>query len=188
MIAKNESLNHTPSLEFPASKKVYLEGSRADLKVPFREIELAPTKLPSGETELNDPVRVYDTSGPWSDPAFHGDVRQGLPALRASWIAERGDVEEVEGRSVQPIDNGYLSEDHARLARQKQGRNGALEEFARQRPPFRSKTARPVTQLHYARQGIITPEMEFIAIRENAKLQSSRRDVEMQPDGPRNSL
>src|SRR4029077_16100256 len=96
------------------SKKTYVAGKlHTDIRVPFREISLAPTKSMHGEIEVNEPVRVYDTSGPWGDLDFHGDVTQGLPALRAKWICDRGDVEEYEGRVVRPIDDGYLSEKHA---------------------------------------------------------------------------
>src|SRR4030081_3043870 len=98
----------------PNSRKVYVGGKQhVDLRVPFREISLAPTKTMSGEIEVNEPVRVYDTSGPWGDPGFRGNVEQGLPPLRAKWIRDRGDVEEIEGRKVKPIDDGYLSEKHA---------------------------------------------------------------------------
>ena len=144
----------------------------------------------SGEIEVNEPVRVYDTSGPWGDPDFHGDVTQGLPPLRAKWIRDRGDVEEYEGRNVQPIDDGYLSEAHAAHASRKRptsnaqrstpnGQKGSLSTFnsqpstAAQRRPFRARAGRCVTQLAYARQGIITPEMEFIAIRENGRTRES---------------
>jgi phosphomethylpyrimidine synthase len=175
------------------SKKVYVGGKvHTDLRVPFREILLAPTKSMNGEIEVNDPVRVYDTSGRWGDADFPGDVTQGLPALREKWIRDRGDVEEYEGRVVRPIDDGYLSEVHARSAQQKhptainreQASNGS-DGNARPAPtsslvighsllpkrrPLRAKPGKTVTQLAYARQGIITPEMEFIAIRENGKL------------------
>src|SRR5213593_1875020 len=98
----------------PSSAKVYVSGKlHPDIRVPFREITLAPTKSLNGEIEVNEPVRVYDTSGPWGDPDFRGDVSQGLPPLRARWIAARGDVEEIDGRKVQPIDDGYLSVAHA---------------------------------------------------------------------------
>src|SRR6266436_8260071 len=101
----------------PNSRKVYVSGKlHPDIRVPFREINLAPTKTMSGEMEVNEPVRVYDTSGPWGEPNFHGDVEQGLPPLRESWILQRGDVEKIEGRAVTPIDDGYLSEKHAALA------------------------------------------------------------------------
>ncbi|MBO0695238.1 MAG: hypothetical protein J2P56_03955, partial [Verrucomicrobia bacterium] len=105
---------------FPNSKKVYVEGKlHPEVRVPFREISLAPTKSMKGEMEVNGPVRVYDTGGPWGDPDFHGDVTQGLPPVRAKWIRERGDVEEYEGRKVQPVDDGYLSEAHAAHANRK---------------------------------------------------------------------
>ena len=124
-------------------------------------------------------MRVYDTSGPWGDPDFHGDVTQGLPPLRAKWIRERGDVEEINGREVQPIDDGFLSEKHAAIAAQRSTPNSDKSRAGAQRPtfngagapsrrrPLRASVGHPVTQLAYARRGIITPEMEFIAIREN---------------------
>jgi phosphomethylpyrimidine synthase len=110
-------------------------------------------------------VRVYDTSGPWGDGDFVGDVELGLPPLRAKWIRDRGDVEEIEGRAVRPQDNGYLSEKHA------SERNGQKSEVRFQRSAknraLRGRAGRAVTQLWYARQGILTPEMEFIAMRES---------------------
>ena len=164
----------------PNSKKVYVSGTlQKEIRVPFRQISLAPTKSINGEIEINEPVRVYDTSGPWSDPDFHGDVTQGLPPLRAKWIRERGDVEEINGREVQPIDDGFLSEKHAAIAAQRSTPNSDKSRAGAQRPtfngagapsrrrPLRASVGHPVTQLAYARRGIITPEMEFIAIREN---------------------
>src|SRR6266699_4530809 len=104
----------------PNSKKVYVSGKlHADVRVPFREISLAPTKSMNGEIEVNEPVRVYDTSGPWGDPSVTLDPIQGLPPLRRDWILKRGDVEEINGRVVQPIDDGYLSEAHAAHAQGK---------------------------------------------------------------------
>ncbi|PYI93283.1 MAG: phosphomethylpyrimidine synthase [Verrucomicrobia bacterium] len=162
----------------PNSKKIYLPGQlHPDLRVPFREISLAPTKTMSGQLEVNEPVRVYDTSGPWADPDFHGDVEQGLPPLRQRWILQRGDVDEIEGRVVTPIDDGYLSATHAAHAN---GSSKSQASSSREAPnfklqgpnsaprkPVRAKNGNAVTQLAYARRGIITPEMEFIAIREN---------------------
>ena len=87
---------------FPGSRRVYLPGSRPDLRVPMREITLTPTRLSDGTEVPNDPVRVYDTAGAWGDPAFHGDSTKGVPALRAAWIAERGDTEPIAGRTVLP--------------------------------------------------------------------------------------
>ena len=147
----------------PNSKKMYVSGTLyPGIRVPFREISLAPTKSVNGETENNEPVRVYDTSGPWGDPDFDGDVTQGLPPLRAKWIRERGNVEETGGRAASPRDDGYLSEVHRASAN---GHNGDSR-FAG-RKPLRARDGSAVTQLAYARRGIITPEMEFIAIREN---------------------
>src|SRR5438874_6996429 len=102
------------SSALPNSKKIYISGKiHPDIRVPFREINLAPTKTMSGEIEVNEPVRVYDTSGPWGDPSVTLDPVQGLPPLRREWIVARGDVEKVEGRKVQPVDDGYLSDAHA---------------------------------------------------------------------------
>jgi phosphomethylpyrimidine synthase len=175
---------------FSNSKKMYVSGElHSDIRVPFREISLAPTKSMNGHVEVNEPVRVYDTSGPWGDPDFHGDVTQGLPPLRAQWIRDRGDGEEIDGREVQPIDDGYLSEVHARSAQRKrstpdaqrptfngQKGNGQTKSNIEQqtsnfaaRKPLRARAGCAVTQLAYARRGVITPEMEFIAIRENGR-------------------
>ena len=152
--------------QLPNSKRIYIPGQQAGVNVPFREISQAQTRTFNGTLEENPPVRVYDTSGPWGDPLFQGDVRDGLPALRREWIVGRGDVEEYQGRETQPIDDGYLTFGAADQARQKD--KGRLEDFpALRRTPLRAKPGRCVTQMHYARQGIITPEMEFIAIREN---------------------
>src|SRR4030095_8871553 len=159
----------------PNSRKIYVPGKlHADLRVPFREISLAPTKSINGEIEANKPVRVYDTSGPWGDAAADVDVTRGLPPLRAKWIRNRADVEEVEGRAVRPIDDGYLSVAHAESSAK---RNGSKKDVLRAKKlgsdgkALRASAGHPVTQLYYARQGVITPEMEFIAIRENHGLQ-----------------
>ncbi|HEY6186816.1 MAG TPA: phosphomethylpyrimidine synthase ThiC [Pyrinomonadaceae bacterium] len=153
-------------VRLPNSRKVYIEGKQAGVRVPFREITLNPTKNFNGQMEENDAVRVYDTSGPWDDPALRCDVREGLPGLRREWIIARGDTEEYTGRDVKPEDNGYLTagaEEYAK-ARDK----GRLEPFpGLRRAPLRARLGRRVTQMHYARRGMITPEMEFIAIREN---------------------
>jgi len=173
---------------FTGSRRVYAPGSRPDLRVPMREIGLSPTRLPNGTEVPNEPVRVYDTAGPWGDPDFHGDAAGGLPPIRAEWIRERGDVEETSGRRVQPIDDGYLSENH-RAQAEAEGRRNPIRYFDRGgRRVLKGRAGRRVTQLHYAREGRITPEMEFVAIRENTKLQRSRELLEMTGDGPRNSL
>ncbi|HYR83171.1 MAG TPA: phosphomethylpyrimidine synthase ThiC [Terriglobia bacterium] len=139
----------------PASQRVYVEGQiHPSVRVPLREISVKD----------GSHLRVYDTRGPWGDPRQVCDVRHGLPALRQPWINERGDTMEYEGREVRPEDNGFLSFTHAA---QSQGRM-LLESFpGLRRRPRKAAAGKAVTQLHYARQGIITPEMEFIAIREN---------------------
>jgi phosphomethylpyrimidine synthase len=173
---------------FPASRRVYIPGSRSDLRVPMREIALSPTRLTNGPDVHNEPVRVYDTSGPWGDPAFHADAGLGLPAARAAWIAERGDVQEIPGRGVRPLDDGYLSEKHREQA-ESEGRRNPIKFFDRSaRKILRAREGRRVSQLAYARRGIVTPEMEFVAIRENARLQSAADLMELTAAGPRNSL
>jgi len=156
----------------PASKRIYITGSiYSELQVPMREISQSDTKGLNGKVEVNEPVRVYDCSGPWGDPEFKGSVEEGLPAVRHDWILKRGDVESYDGRPVQPQDNGYLSEKHAEFA-SKAERSNRLTEFpgltAQRRQPLRG-TGQPVTQKDYADRGIITAEMEFVAIRENMR-------------------
>jgi phosphomethylpyrimidine synthase len=170
--------------QLPNSRRIYVAGAQPGVRVPFREISQNPTRNFDGSLEENAPVRVYDTSGPYGDPAIGTDVREGLPELRRQWILSRGDVEEYQGRSVQPIDDGYLTFDAANQARQKE--KGRLEDFpALCRTPLRAKKGSCVTQMHYARQGIITPEMEFIAIREN--LGRSRGSIP-RPSSDRSSM
>ena len=140
---------------FPASTKVHVEGSRPDIRVPMREIALT-----SGER-----VTVYDTSGPYTDPSVKIDVRQGLAAIRDGWIADRADTETYAGRQRVALDDGGKNEDRD---------GGRIEQLRAeaaglQRQPRRAKAGANVSQMHYARQGIVTPEMEFIAIRENGK-------------------
>ena len=179
-----DNANHTFQ-PLPNSTRIYVEGSRSDIRVPMREIQLSPSRKPDGSLEENEPVRVYDASGPWGDPDHHRDVAQGLPPLRAAWIRERGDVETYAGRTVTAADDGYLSEAHAAKA----AASGKLQRFdTSRRQASRGKKGQPVTQLRYAREGIITPEMEFVAIRENAKLQRAKQALEMNPQAPRNSL
>ncbi|HSU54639.1 MAG TPA: phosphomethylpyrimidine synthase ThiC [Candidatus Dormibacteraeota bacterium] len=151
MIASKSSFDPHSTEPLPNSAKTYVPGKmHPDVKVPFREITLSPTKAMNGRIEPNQSLHVYDCSGPWSDPDFHGNVQQGLPALRQSWILKRGDVEEA-ARTYKPI----------------AGRSDATVPDGLQRKPLRAKAGKVVTQFYYARQGIITPEMEFIAIREN---------------------
>jgi len=183
MIASKESFEPHSSEQLPASKKVFVAGKlHSDIRVPMREIEVSDTKSYTGAIEKNAPVRVYDCSGPWGDPAFTGTSDEGLPALRRDWILKRGDVEEYDGREVKPQDNGYLSGKHAEFA--SVAEKNRLVEFpglkGSRRRPLRAKAGKVVTQLQYARAGIITPEMEFIAIRENlgrAKISDMANDI-----------
>ena len=183
MIATKDSIEPHSTDQLPASTRVYVPGELyPEVRVPFREIALSPTKTFSGALEENAPVRVYDCSGPWGDAAFTGTSDEGLPTPRAAWVAARADVEAYDGREVLPQDNGYLSGKHAEYA-SKAERN-RLVEFpglkGHRRRPLRASAGHPVTQLWYARQGIITPEMEYIAIRENlgrAKIAELSQDI-----------
>ncbi|NWG38933.1 MAG: phosphomethylpyrimidine synthase ThiC, partial [Hydrogenophilaceae bacterium] len=141
----------------PNSRKIYVQGSRPDIRVPMREISQSDTPTQFGG-EKNPPIFVYDCSGPYTDPAVKIDIRQGLPALRAKWIEERGDTEVLPG----------LSSEYGRQ-RAKLADLAALRFPGLTRKPRRAKAGMNVTQMHYARKGIITPEMEFIAIRENLR-------------------
>jgi phosphomethylpyrimidine synthase len=138
----------------PNSSKVYVEGSRPDVRVPMRQVSQADTPTMLGG-EKNPPIYVYDCSGPYSDPAAHIDIRSGLASLRQRWIEERDDTEVLAGPSSQ---YGVERLNDPKLAELR---------FNLKRAPRRAKRGANVTQLHYARRGIVTPEMEFIAIREN---------------------
>ncbi len=163
-----KSCNTSHDIEFfPNSKKVYVQGSRPDIRVPMREITLSPTTGRFGN-QVNEPIRVYDTSGIYTDLDATTDIRHGLPPIRRNWILEREDVEEYEGRKVLPIDDG-LKDDALHANR---------EVFpGLKRKPLRAKPGRNVTQMHYARRGIITPEMEFVAIREGMDPEFVRKEV-----------
>lgn len=186
MIKKVEVPNIQLTTEFKNSCRVYIENKDKSVKVPMREITLSPTSKPDGKIEENNPVRVYDTSGPWGDHDFKGTYLEGLPKLRSSWIVNREDTEEISGREVKPSDNGYLSEQHDRKVAYK---SNELPDFDRSYIPIlRARKGVVVTQLHYARQGIITPEMEFIAIRENMRLQDLKGKLEVSSGQDRNVL
>ena len=175
--------NSSENSSLPNSRRVYVDGKLPGVRVPFREISQSPSRNLDGTLDTNPPVRVYDTSGPWGEGDVRCDVREGLPQLRQHWIVERGDVEEYEGREAKPIDDGYLTFDAANRARVKDV--GKLEDFPTiRRRVLRAKAGSCVTQLHYARRGIITPEMEFIAIRENL----GREAAWEIGDAPRDSL
>ena len=143
----------------PNSRKIYVQGSRTDIQVPMREIRQSDTTTSAG-AEKNPPIWVYDTSGPYTDPAIKIDIRSGLPALREKWIDGRNDTEILSG-----LNSAYS------LERLKDPKLADMR-FNLQRQPRRSKAGLNVTQMHYARRGIITPEMEFIAIRENQHVEA----------------
>ncbi|PRD56125.1 phosphomethylpyrimidine synthase ThiC [Sphingobacterium gobiense] len=151
-----QTITHKP---FPNSRKVYVEGKLFPIKIAMREIAQHPTKLSTGEIDINPPITVYDTSGPYTDEHADIDVRKGLPRLREQWILDRGDVHVLDN-----ISSEYGKE---RLADQ------SLDElrFEYSHKPKIAKEGCNVTQLHYARKGIITPEMEYIAIRENQRIE-----------------
>lgn len=154
----------------PASRKVYIQGSRSDIQVPFREIALTDTPTGLGG-EHNPPVMVYDTSGVYTDPNIQIDLNQGLPSVRQTWIEERQDTDVLSG-----LTSTFGQE------RLKDIRTAEIR-FAHIQNPRRAKTGRNVTQMHYAKQGIITPEMEYIAIREN---QRQREGVDMRQHAGQN--
>ena len=147
----------TTGTAFPGSRKTYLQGSRPDLQVPMRQVVLS----------TGDSVVLYDTSGPYTDPDLRTDIRLGLPALRAGWVAERGDTASYDGRPVQPVDNGLKARDHRNLD----------SVFASTRQPLRALPGRTVTQMRYAKQGTITPEMEFVALREGVSAEYVRDEI-----------
>ncbi|HNA67890.1 MAG TPA: phosphomethylpyrimidine synthase ThiC [Rhodocyclaceae bacterium] len=156
-IASSAHVDEAAIAPLPNSRKIYVEGSRADLRVPMREIRQADTPTAMGG-EQNPPIFVYDCSGPYTDPAARIDIRSGLPALRQAWIAERGDTEVLPD----------LSSEYGRV-RAADSRLDELRFPGLHRAPRRARAGANVTQMHYARRGVVTPEMEFVAIRENLR-------------------
>ncbi|WP_426270755.1 phosphomethylpyrimidine synthase ThiC [Dyella kyungheensis] len=154
-----QELSEAVTRPIPGSRKIHVQGSRPDIQVPLREICQAQTPTLFGGEE-NPPITVYDTSGPYTDPDYKVDLATGLPALRAGWIAERGDTEQLTGLS-------------SAFGRQRAA-DPKLDafRFTATRAPHRAKAGANVTQMHYARQGIVTPEMEYIAIRENQRIEA----------------
>jgi phosphomethylpyrimidine synthase len=172
----DQFLNETASLDpealksFAKSKKVYVTGSRTDLKVPFREISLSDTPSSFG-AEKNPPVMVYDTSGPYTDPDYQIDIRNGLPSLRSQWIDERNDTEFLDGPTSV---FGHERKTNPELTKMR---------FNLLRQPRRAKAGKNVSQMHYAKQGIVTPEMEYIAIRENQRREDMSALLQTQHPG-----
>jgi len=153
-LAATATVDEAAIQPLPNSRKIYVQGSRADMQVPMREVSQSDTPASFG-AEKNPPVYVYDTSGPYTDPSAKIDIRSGLAPLRGKWISERNDTEELAGPTslygIERLNDPKLAE----------------LRFNLHRKPRRAKAGKNVTQMHYARQGIITPEMEYIAIREN---------------------
>ncbi|MSQ80353.1 MAG: phosphomethylpyrimidine synthase ThiC [Candidatus Methylopumilus sp.] len=172
----DQFLNETASLDpealkpFAKSKKVYVKGSRSDIRVPFREVTLSDTPSSFG-AEKNLPIMVYDTSGPYTDPNYQIDIRNGLPSTRTQWIDERNDTESLKGPTS--------------LFGHKRKTDPALTQmrFNLLRQPRRAKTGHNVTQMHYAKHGIVTPEMEYIAIRENQRREGMSDFLQTQHPG-----
>ena len=159
LVRAAQELSEAVTRPIPGSRKIHVQGSRADLKVPMREISQAQTPTLFGG-EANPPITVYDTSGPYTDPDYTVDLATGLPALRAQWIMERADVEQLAG-----LTSAFGRE------RAADAKLDAVR-FGHTRAPLRAKPGANVTQMHYARRGIITPEMEYIAIRENQRIEA----------------
>ncbi|MEY3580191.1 MAG: phosphomethylpyrimidine synthase ThiC [Pseudomonadota bacterium] len=168
-LAATATVDEAAIQPLPNSRKIYIQGSRPDLRVPMREVSQSDTPASFG-AEKNPPVYVYDTSGPYTDPAVKIDIRSGLAALRAAWIAERNDTEELAGPTsaygIERLNDPKLAE----------------LRFNLHRKPRRAIDGKNVTQMHYAKKGIITPEMEYIAIREN--LQREQYIEELKKSGP----
>ena len=159
LVRAAQALSEAVTRPIPGSRKIHVQGSRSDLHVPMREVAQAQTPTLFGG-EANPPITVYDTSGPYTDPDYTVDLAAGLPALRAAWIAERGDVEQLSGLS------SAFGRQRAADAKLNDVR------FSHLRTPLRAKGGANVTQMHYARRGIVTPEMEYIAIRENQRIEA----------------
>ena len=141
----------------PGSQKIYVEGSRPDIRVPMREVSQSETPASMG-AEKNPPIFVYDTSGPYTDPNVRIDIRNGLAPTRLNWILDRKDTEELPGPSSQ---FGKIRASDSKLTE--------LRFAGLHRRPRRAMPGKNVSQMHYARQGLVTPEMEYVAIRENMR-------------------
>jgi phosphomethylpyrimidine synthase len=179
-VIADELLSHTAKIKdesvqpFPNSRKIYIKGSRDDIQVPMREIKVTNTLLAGGANdkhEKNPSVTVYDTSGPYTDPAVHIDIRNGLPPVRSGWISERDDTEVLAALTS---DYGQSRLQDHKLTKLR---------FKHITNPRRAKAGHNVTQMHYAKKGIITPEMEYVAIRENMRLELSQQALKEQHAG-----
>ena len=165
-LSRTAKVDESAVKPFPKSKKIHVAGSRSDIRVPMREISLSPTGM-----EKNPPVHVYDTSGPYTDPQSKIDIRKGLEPLRAQWIEERGDTEALSEPTSEYGRMRLLDPSLAALR------------MSVERKPLRAKAGRNVTQMHYAKLGIVTPEMEYIAIRENLRMEAQSDEIRRQHPG-----
>lgn len=168
--SENAKVNDASIQPFPASRKIYVTGSRDDIRVPMREIELSDTPVNIG-TEKNAPLTIYDTSGPYTDPEVDIDIRKGLPEVRKQWILDRDDTEELSD----------LSSEYGRKRAAEPSLDSLRFNFINK--PRKAKPGKNVSQMYYARQGIITPEMEYVAIRENLRLQQYKDAMKDQHPG-----
>lgn len=150
---------------FPASRRVFKQGADEDIRVPFREIELSDT-VTDYNTQKNEPITVYDTAGVYHEEGYEVDVQKGIPKLRSNWIDAREDVEAYEGRKVQSIDNGFKKEGHHKFV-----------ETPFKYQPKRAQAGKRVTQMYYAKQGIVTKEMKFVAAREGVEPEFVRDEI-----------
>jgi len=162
-LQRTAQLSEAVTQPFPQSKKIYVEGSRPDIRVPMREISLSDTHT-TDIPEPNLPITVYDTSGPFGDPDVSVDLMKGMPDIRSGWIAERNDTEQLEGPSSE---YGQQRQHDPELSHLR---------FEHIRAPLKARAGQNVSQMHYARKGIITPEMEYVAIREGMRLDELRAD------------
>ncbi|HFD33188.1 MAG TPA: phosphomethylpyrimidine synthase ThiC [Gammaproteobacteria bacterium] len=169
-LSQKAKINDASIQPFPASKKIYVTGSRDDIRVPMREITLSDTPLENG-VEKNAPLTIYDTSGPYTDPDVNIDIRKGLQPVRSQWILDRDDTEELSD----------LSSEYGRKRAQDESLDSLRFDFVAK--PRKAKPGKNVSQMHYARQGIITPEMEYVAIRENLRLEQYRNAMQEQHPG-----
>uniref|UniRef100_UPI003FA1E0B4 phosphomethylpyrimidine synthase ThiC n=1 Tax=Sulfurospirillum cavolei TaxID=366522 RepID=UPI003FA1E0B4 len=159
-----EKIDSSYIQNFPSSRKIYIQGSREDIRVPMREIALSPTAKSDGSMEENPPLHVYDTSGVYTDPSVTIDLHQGLKPIRAKWIEERADTEQLADFSSAYFHKRFEDEELKTLR------------FPNLKKPRRAIKGKNITQMHYARAGIITPEMEYVAIRENCNLEVARQN------------
>ena len=170
-LSEKAKVNDASIQPFPASRKIYVTGSRDDIRVPMREIALSDTPVEFGKEEKNAPLTIYDTSGPYTDPSVTIDIRKGLQEVRKQWILDRDDTEELSD----------LSSEFGRKRADDKSLDSLRFNFVNK--PRKAKPGKNVSQMHYARQGIITPEMEYVAIRENLRLEEYRNAIQDQHPG-----